>query len=74
MTAGNDIPGFASPPCYRHELDPDCPDNAGGSSDWEVIRSWRVRTRSELRAYRDGLGQAERTQIATAIGDRKSVV
>lgn len=53
---------FASSPCYLHELEP-----IDDASAWDVVRAWRVRTRAQLVAYRDGLTAEARTQSSTAI-------
>lgn len=60
--------GYASPPCYQHELDPnylgtaDQPEDSDAMSSWDDVRSWRVATRSHLIALRRGLADDERAR------------
>lgn len=75
-TQSTDAPrGYASPPCYQHELDPDYVghtdadrhDVPGDPESWEAIRQWRVKTRARLKSYRDNLTEIERKGTADAI-------
>lgn len=63
----DEIRGYASPPCYQHELDPDYlgiaasdeQEQPNADSSWAAVREWRVETRSRLIAFREGLTRDE---------------
>ena len=70
-----EIRGYASPPCYQHELDPDYlgttgwegAEQPGTDSSWTAIRAWRAKTRSRLIEVRKGLTNDDRTRRASKI-------
>lgn len=70
-----EVHGYASPPCYQHELDPNYLGITGLNeeeqlsidSSWATVREWRVKTRSRLIAWRQGLTDDERAIRCDAI-------
>jgi len=70
-----EIRGYASPPCFLHELDPnylggtgsDDGQQPGTHSSWSAIRAWRVKTRLRLIDFRNSLTASELQQRATNV-------
>lgn len=70
MAGGDDPPGFASPPCYAHELDPAYRELLAEAPAMPAeVRRWRRAERERLRAERRALGAAERRRIAGLVAD-----
>lgn len=68
-TSETETRGYASPPCYQHELDPNYlgttdqrEGDSSAMSSWAAVRSWRVETRSRLIALRRDLTDDERAR------------
>jgi 5,10-methenyltetrahydrofolate synthetase len=60
--------GFASPPCFLHELDPAWRGGAGGDAETRRdVARWRKAERERLIAARRGLDAAARTRLVAAI-------
>ena len=67
--------GYASPPCYRHELDPNYLGIAEAAekelpsidSSWAVVRAWRIKTRSQLSDSRNSLAVDEAERRTTCV-------
>ena len=61
-------PGFASPPCFAHELSANGYAESWGQNDVDIA-SWRKAKREELIAARLAVPAAERKRVASEVAD-----